>query len=140
MATSKLQVYARLARGLGSASATHRRDPGVYVCTLVKADGTRRVLRVATRARTCVHARTLEPSECRPANARVHAPGAIPAMRNVSSRTSVRGSGKTADSLSLSLVSLLFSCLPRAITRAGIKEPLIEFFFGTGTNARAHVS
>lgn len=48
------------------------------------------------------------------------------------------GSGKTAGSLLSPL--FFFSCLPRVITCARIKEPLIEFFFGTDTNARAHVS
>lgn len=124
MATSKLQVYARLARGLG-AILIHRYVSDVRVRVHTRKGSTRRVLRVATRVRTCMHARTLDPSECRLANARVHAPGAIPAMRNVSSRTStgVRKNDRLALSLFLSR-PLFFSCLPRAITRAGIKETL----------------
>jgi len=140
MATSKLQVYAPRA-----ASVQPRRDPdtSIYVSLVHVRVHTRegdRYTACFTRAcvrayiRAYVRARAhLDPLECRPANARVHAPGAIPAMRNVSSRTStrVRKNGR--------LVSFFFfPCLPRAITRAGIKEPLIDFFSGPA-QMHAHV-
>lgn len=136
MATSKLQVYARLARGFG-AILIHRYVSDMCACILVKE------VHGAFYAcvRTCVRACTRVPSTLRNADWRMHAYTLRVRFPRCETcpRAPPSGSGKTVDSLSLSLsiyICIYISCpflffvLLWTITHAGIKETLNWIFSG----------
>lgn len=131
MATSKLQVYARLARGLGSASARswYIDTSHLYVCVCILVKG----LHGAFYA--CVRACTRAPSTLWNADRQMRA--YTLRVRFLRCETCPRapppGSGKTAG-LPLSFFFLVFHYARRD------KGTLNWIFFGTGTNARARLN